>query len=86
MVKKKKGYTPKITPIKALKLKKIFIKLGFEVLQGRGSHIVVTGKKIPFPIAFGNHPSFDLSAKTVKILIKKAKISKKQYLDAFNSI
>lgn len=54
---KKKGNTRKIVPVKAIKLKTIFIKLGFKASKpsGGGSHIVITGKKLLFPIAFGNH-------------------------------
>lgn len=83
---KKKGNTLKIVPIKATKLEKIFIKLGFQSRHGAGSHIVITGKKLLFPIAFGNHPTTELSKHTIKALIKKTSISTQQYLDAFNSL
>ena len=85
---KNKGNTLKVVPVKAVKLKKIFIKLGFDVSSSRsgGSHIVVTGKNLPFPIAFGNHPSAELSPVVIKMLIKKANITEKQYLNIFNSL
>lgn len=85
---KKKGNTLKIVPVKAIKLKKIFIKLGFKASTpgGGGSHIVITGKDLLFPLAFGNHPSTELSQQTVKVLIKKAGVSTQEYLAAFNSL
>lgn len=83
---KKKGNTLNIVPIKAKKLEKIFIKLGFQSRYGAGSHIVITDKGLLFPIAFGNHPTTELSKQTIQVLIKKAKIPTRQYLDAFNSL
>jgi predicted RNA binding protein YcfA (HicA-like mRNA interferase family) len=83
---KKKGNTLKIVPIKATKLEKIFIKLGFQSRPGKGSHIVITNEGLLFPITFGNHPTTELSKQTIKALIKNAKISTQQYLDAFNSL
>ena len=87
MAKKSKGNTLKITPVKALKLQKIFIKLGFNSYQVKsGSHILVEVPQIKIPLVFGNHPNAEISPIVVNKLIKKAGISKKQYLDAFNQL
>ena len=88
MAKKQKGFTSKITPIKATKLADIFVSLGFTQTKPKrgGSHILISKPGMLYPITFGNHTSTELPPQTIQKLIKKAGISKEQYLAAFNDL
>ena len=72
---------PKISPIKAKKLIKIFLKLGFYVHHQTGSHVHIRHDiKTHIRITIPRHDRFDLPIGVLISILKQAEITKDELI------
>jgi predicted RNA binding protein YcfA (HicA-like mRNA interferase family) len=79
--RKKKAGTGKITPLKAAKLVRIFMKTGYEVSWQTGSHIVMRHPDRSLNLVIPSHKGQDVQPEIIRSLIKKAGLSKDEFLE-----
>lgn len=68
---------PKITPISAYKLQKVFEKAGFQCVRTEGDHFVYTKKGIARPVVIPNWN--DIPVFIIKNNLRTAGITREEY-------
>ena len=70
---------PRITPIPATRLRKLFEKAGFKCVRIEGDHFVFTKKGVMRPIVIPDWP--EVPVFIIKNNLRSASISREEYFD-----
>ncbi|MBI5970931.1 MAG: type II toxin-antitoxin system HicA family toxin [Deltaproteobacteria bacterium] len=75
---------PRVTPVPASKLRKVFEKAGFECVRIEGDHFVYTKKGIPRPVVIPNWD--ELPVFIIKNNLRTAGISREEYFSLLEQV
>ena len=75
---------PKITPIPASKLRKVFEKAGFKCVRGEGDHFIYTKEGITRPVVIPDWKQ--LSVFIIKNNLRVAGITREEYFSLLEQI
>jgi len=73
---------PKLSPLKAKEIIKIFLKIGFYKHHQTGSHIQLRHEqKLHLRVTIPRHDKFELPASVVGSILKQAELNKETFIE-----